>query len=143
MGVHPEVHKESVGFVEIIAAPQARRRWSEAAKGRIVAATLVAGVKVSEVARRHGVSANHLSTWRSLARKGRLVVPDLEGAAFPLPAVPVAVEASGAQSLAGSPDETGGTRTIDLVVGPVTLRLDPQTPVARLVELVLALRACA
>ncbi len=79
MGVHPEVHKESVGFLKTVAAPRARRRWSEAAKGR-------------------------------------QVVPALEGAAFPLPAVPVAAEASGAQS---------------------------QAPVTGLVELVLALRACA
>ena len=67
---------EAVGFVELLAAPAAKRRWSDEAKGRVVAETLVPGVTVNEVARRHGVKANHLSSWRTLARKGKLVVPE-------------------------------------------------------------------
>ena len=41
-----------------------RRRWSAARKAVIVAESLVAGAKVSEVAARHGVNANMLSAWR-------------------------------------------------------------------------------
>lgn len=37
------------------------------------------GVTVNEVARRHGVKANHLSSWQTLARKGKLVVPEVGG----------------------------------------------------------------
>ena len=73
---------EAVGFVELLAAPAAKRRWSDEAKGRIVAETLVGGVSVNEVARRHGLKANHLSAWRTLARKGKLVVPEIAGAEF-------------------------------------------------------------
>lgn len=69
MRVHRERNMEAVGFVELLAAPSAKRRWSDAAKGQIVAETLVVGVTVNEVARRHGVKANHVSSWRSLARK--------------------------------------------------------------------------
>lgn len=61
---------EAVGFVELLTAPSAERRWSDEAKGRIVAETLVVGVTVNEVARRHGVKANHLFSWRTLVRKG-------------------------------------------------------------------------
>lgn len=35
-----------VGFVELLAASSGKRRWSDEAKGRVVAETLVAGVMV-------------------------------------------------------------------------------------------------
>ena len=79
MGVHRERSMEAVGFVELLAAPAAKRRWSDEAKGRMVAETLVQGITVNEVARRHGLKANHLSSWRTLARKGKLVVPEVAG----------------------------------------------------------------
>ena len=122
---------ESVGFVELLVAPAAKRRWSDEAKGRIVAETLVAGVSVNEVARRHALKANHLSAWRTMARKGKLVVPEIAGAEF---AAPVAL---------AQPVETPVvTTSIDLVIGPVTVRLDAVTPAARVAELILALQAC-
>lgn len=131
MGVHRERSMEAVGFVELLAAPAAKRRWSDEAKGRMVAETLVPGVTVNEVARRHAVKANHLSSWRTLARKGRLVVPELAGAEF---TSPVAVTQTSEPSIV--------TGTIDLVIGPVTVRLDAATAAARVAELVIALRAC-
>ena len=132
MGVHRERRMEAVGFVELLAAPAAKRRWSDEAKGRMVAETLVPGVTVNEVARRHGLKANHLSSWRTLARQGKLVVPEVAGAEF---AAPVAV---------AQPVETPvKTASIDLIVGPVTVRLDGATPAARVAELAMALRACS
>jgi transposase len=122
---------EAVGFVELLAAPAAKRRWSDEAKGRMVADTLVPGVTVNEVARRHGVRANHLSSWRTLARQGKLVVPEVVGAEF---AAPVAT----AQAVDTPPV---GTTSIDLLIGPVTVRLDAATPAARIAELVLAVQA--
>ena len=131
MGVHRERSMEAVGFVELLAAPAAKRRWSDEAKGRMVAETLVPGVSVNEVALRHGVKANHLSSWRTLARQGKLVVPEVAGAEF---AAPVATT----QAV----DMPVATVSIDLVIGPVTVRLNAATPAARIAELVLALRAC-
>ena len=122
---------EAVGFVELLAAPAAKRRWSDAAKGRMVAETLVPGVTVNEVARRHGLKANHLSSWRALARQGKLVVPEVAGAEF---AASVAAAQSAAASLA--------TASIDLIIGPVTVRVDAATPAARVAELAMALRVC-
>lgn len=132
MGVHRERSMEAVGLVELLAAPAAKRRWSGEAKGRLVAETLVPGVMVNEVARRHGVKANHLSSWRTLARQGKLVVPEVAGAEF---AAPVATAQSATASVA--------TASIDLIIGPVTVRLDTATPAARVAELAMALRACS
>ena len=123
---------EAVGFVELLAAPAAKRRWSNEAKGRMVAETLVRGVSVNEVARRHGLKANHLSSWRTLARQGKLVVPAVAGAEF---CAPVAT----AQAV----DTPVATAPIDLIIGPVTVRLDAATPAARVAELAMALRVCS
>ena len=117
--------------MELLAAPAAKRRWSDEALGRIVAETPVVGVSVTEVARRHGVKANHLPSWRTLARKGKLVVPEIEGAEV---AAPVS-----------SPEGAGArvTRSIDLIIGPVTVQLYVATPAARVAELAIALLACS
>lgn len=73
---------------------------------------------------------DHLSAWRTLARNGKLVVPEIAGAEF---AAPIAL---------AQPVETPvSTASIDLLIGPVTVRLDAATPAAQVAELVMALRA--
>jgi transposase len=59
----------------------ARRRWTLAEKGRIVAESHDGRRQVSATARRNGLSASQLFTWRRLAREGRLVEVD-NGATF-------------------------------------------------------------
>jgi transposase len=54
--------------VEVLGGIERRRRWSSDEKTRLVEETLVAGAKVSEVARRNGISASLLFTWRRQAR---------------------------------------------------------------------------
>src|SRR6187455_3749767 len=56
--------------VEVITSVQRRRRWSTEEKVRIVEETYLPGNSVSIVARRHGISANQLFTWRRLMARG-------------------------------------------------------------------------
>ncbi|GAB5390426.1 MAG: transposase [Alphaproteobacteria bacterium] len=127
MVVHTEGHMEAAHFVEIVSVPGTRRRWSAETKGRIVAESLRPGATVAEVARRHGVRPNHLSAWRSQARKGKLVLPELEG---------LHLEA---------PEQTAEMaepvlQPIEIELEGTVLRLDPAIPTHRIAELVRALR---
>ena len=54
--------------VEVLGGVEPRRRWSSDEKTRIVEETLVPGAKISEVARRNGISASLVFTWRRQAR---------------------------------------------------------------------------
>ena len=56
---------------------QARRRWSEADKRRLVAETIGPGATVHGVARRHGVSPSQLFAWRKLFRARGYLMFDL------------------------------------------------------------------
>jgi transposase len=111
---------------------RSRRRWPDEAKARIVAETLRPGVTVDEVARRHGLSSNHLSSWRTFARKGKLVLPPPQDA-VEFAAMVVAPSDSG-----GLPPETTGPQ---IVVGAVTVRLEPGASAERIASIVHALAA--
>ncbi|MBR0995655.1 transposase [Bradyrhizobium japonicum] len=54
--------------VEVLGGLERRRRWSQNDKARIVEETLAPGAKVTEVARRNGVAASLVFTWRRQAR---------------------------------------------------------------------------
>ena len=130
MGVHREHHLESVSRMEVLAGPTGKRRWSDAMKGRIISESLVPGVTVRSVAERYGLKPNHLSSWRGLARAGKLVVPDFAGASFATVVV--------ADALPLPPPVQD---RIELVVGGMILRLDAATDARRVAELAAALRA--
>src|SRR4029450_748450 len=70
------------GRVEIRSGVGRRRRWSNADKGRIVAESFAPGAVVSDVARRHEISPQHLFAWRKAARRGQLALPADEAAVF-------------------------------------------------------------
>ncbi len=66
--------------MSVLEGPTGRRSWPDEEKARIVMESVAPGARVNEVALRHGLTPQHLSTWRGLARKGRLALPEAPGA---------------------------------------------------------------
>jgi len=140
MGVQTEVHLESVERLEVLPGPTGRRHWPSSVKAGIVAETFMPGARVKEVAGRHGVAANHLSTWRRQAREGKLVVPVDDDAMFAcldvaseplrLPTSAVRTPASHASALA----------PVEIIAGGVTIRLPGDSGAERIVAIAQALQ---
>jgi transposase len=101
-----------------------RRRWNYEDKVRLVEETLQAGESVSGVARRHGMAASLLFTWRRQAREGRL------GGETVAALVPVEIASTpAAASLctsqpASSPGPRGGAGIIEIELGGCRVRVD-------------------
>ena len=141
MDVQTEVYLEPLDRVEVLAGPTGRRTWPDEVKGRLVAESFMPGVTVREVAERNGLMPNRLSTWRGLARRGSLVVPDLGGAEFATvvwdDAAPTAAD------LKPPPDDCSASTyhpMIELETGGVTVRFDADTDMRRVADLVLAVK---
>ena len=63
------------GQIEIVRQTRGYRRWPDDVKARIVAESFQPGVRVADVARRHGLASHQLSDWRRQARQGLLALP--------------------------------------------------------------------
>jgi transposase len=110
------------------------RKWPDEVKARVVAETLMPGVTVSEVARRHGVPANHVSSWRTMARKGRLVLP--------APEDPVEFAALVVGPATGMQHDDGAVACRpEIVAGAVVIRLESRASADRIASVVRALAA--
>ena len=93
---------ERRGGVDIRVGVGRRRRWRSADKGRIVAESYAPGAVVSEVARRHDITPQHLFAWRKAARAGRLTLPAEEAPMF-VPVVTTIREVGAADAAANGP----------------------------------------
>ena len=127
-----------VGRIEVRESRTGRRTWPDAVKGRIVRESLEPGAVVSEVARRHGIAPQQLTTWRRLARQGRLALPgdprDDDGIGFAALVVTDEVSQSPGEAAGAPPPET-----VEIVAHGVTIRLPGATPAARIAEIAAAL----
>lgn len=86
--------RKGVSRIEVLDGPTGRRHWPDEVKARIVAESLAPGARVCDVAEKYGLIARHLSQWRGLARKGKLIRP-VDGAPFFVPLVVEQVTVSG------------------------------------------------
>ena len=124
------------GRIEVREGATGRREWPEAVKGRIVRESLEPGALVKDVARRHGIAPQQLTTWRRAAREGRLALPD----------DPVAEDGPGfaalvvAEEPAPAPVECSAPGSVvEIVAEGVVIRLDGATPAPRIAEIASAL----
>ena len=127
MGAHFEV------FSQDREGRRRNRKWPDEVKAEVVAETLHPGATVNAVAARHGVAANQVSTWRRMAREGKLVLPapdDVVEFVSLMVAPPTQAERHSADADAGR---------VEIAVGAVTVRLEPDATPDRIAAVVRAL----
>lgn len=75
--LNDETKVEPLRRIEVITGEERRRAWSPDEKLAIIAESMVEGVVISNVARRHGLRPQQLFGWRSefKARKAQLLKP--------------------------------------------------------------------
>jgi len=123
------------GRVDVQVGAGRRRRWSDEAKGRIVAESYAADAVVSEVARRHDISAQHLFAWRKAARTGLLSLPADEAPLF----VPVVTELRHEGVTSGGLGQ--GCAAITIEIGGAVVRATPGVDPALLRDVLRAVKA--
>ena len=121
-------------FLPVGGRSRRNRKWPDEVKARIVAETLKPGVTVNDVVRRHGVPANHVSSWRTLARTGRLVLPATEDP-VEFAALMVGPLADAARS------KVADLNRPEIVTGAVVIRLESGASAERIASVVCALAA--
>jgi transposase len=142
-----------VGRYEVVEPGRGNRRWPDDVKARIVTESLQPGVRVIDVALRHGVVANQLSTWRRQARDGSLILPfgsmpDLAENVDAEPSfVPLAITSEPSEHvnvLAAPKLAEAVSSVLTLEIGPdVVMRVPGDVPVERVAALVRAVRGTA
>jgi len=125
---------ERHGRIDIRTGVGRRRRWSDEVKGQVVVESYEPGAVVSEVARRHDMTPQHLFAWRKAARAGRLVLAAVDPPMF----VPV-VTATCEPGAAGAVTHRAGSITIE-IAGSV-VRIDPGIDLGWLRDVLRAVKA--
>ncbi len=124
----PSTKADGFRRLEVITGVGRRRRWSDEDKARIVAESLDPATTSSAVARRYGLHASQLFTWRQ-----QLAAPAVrEAPGF----VPVVV----AGGDAATPAETAGR--MEIALGPAVVRVGADvdaTALRRVLEVVRSL----
>jgi len=135
MGVHLDGSRGVVvSRLEVIEGPSGRRRRTKAERARVAAESMMPGVIVADIARKHGTTRWQIYDWRKQIRKGNLVVPE-SVAALPMFAELV-FEGREPDVLA-----RGGNSGIEIVVGDIVIRAGTGADEGQLTRAIRAARA--
>lgn len=132
---------EPIRRLELFTGVGRRRTWSDEEKAAIVAESDGPGTSISAVARRHGLSASQLFTWRRLVRQaGR------HDGERPMQFVP-AVMSVGPQeptSAEMSPElrERCGGHSIEVEIAGATVRIAQGASAVQIAAVIWALKTC-
>ena len=130
--------------LQVLEGPTGRRNWPDDVKARIVAESFQEGARVCDVARRHGMAAQHLSSWRRLARDGKLVLQVDDEQSFA--ALVLQEEAIDSEEETKTPAAVNAdvaakpAEWIEIVLPGVTVRLAGNSPPKRIADIAAALR---
>jgi len=137
MGVHLDGSRGvGVSRLEVIEGPSGRLRRAKAERARIAAESMMPGVTVADVARRHGTTRWQIYDWRKQIRKGNLVVPES------VAGLPIFAELVVDDSLAEAPAARGASE-VEIVVGDIVIRAGAGADEGQLTRAIRAARAAA
>jgi len=125
-----------VSRLEVIEGPSGRRHRTKAERARIAAESMMPGVKVADVARKHGTTRWQIYDWRKQIRKGNLVLPES------VAALPVFAELVVDDSAVDAPTARGAS-DLEIVVGDVVIRAGADADEGHLTRAIRAARAAA
>lgn len=134
MGVYldgsPEV---GVSRLEVTEGPTGRRRRTPAERARIAVESMMPGVKVADVARRHDTTRWQVYDWRKQLPNGKLALPES------VSALPMFAELVVKEPVSAAPSVQDSS-VIEIVVGDVTIRTDASAEEGRLTRVIRAAR---
>ena len=137
MGVHLDGSMGvGVSRLEVIEGPSGRRRRTKAERARIAAESMMPGVTVADIARKHGTTRWQIYDWRKQIRAGNLVLPG-NVAALPMFAELVI------EDFAADAPSPGGRSDLAIVVGDVVIRAGAGVDEEQLTRAIRAARAAA
>jgi transposase len=117
MDVHLDVSTAGYGGrLEVLEGPTGRRVRSEAEKARIAAESLMPGMQVAAIARKHGATRWQVYDWRRRLRQGRLVLPESAATMF----APLMVEEASVPRRTRRP----APAKVEIVIGDAVIRTE-------------------
>jgi len=118
MDVHLDVPTTGyAGRLEVLEGPTGRRVRSEADKARIAGESLMPGLQVAAVARKHGVTRWQVYDWRRRLQQGRLALPESMAPMF----APLVVEETSAPHRTMRPAKSPPAK-VEIVIDDMVIR---------------------